>query len=159
MSYASAKDKNPRSGNVIFYGELIDILQIIYSNDMKFVLFKCDWVDNKMGMRMDEFKFTMLNFNHLLYRSNNVGDEPFILATQAKQAFYVKDPLDPNWYVAMKMTPRDIFDNISANDVPQAEALQRQQLSESIFVPNTDYDWVRRGVNGTTLEVNNMDNV
>ena len=70
VSYASARDKNPRSGNVTFHGVLTDILEIRYINDMKYVLFKGDWIDNQVGKQQDEFKFTLVNFNHLLYKNN-----------------------------------------------------------------------------------------
>ena len=39
-SYASRRDKNPRTGDVTYYGELIDIIKIRYTNDMKFVMLK-----------------------------------------------------------------------------------------------------------------------
>jgi hypothetical protein len=132
MSYASSKDKKPRLGDVTYYGVLTDILEIVYSVNFKFVLFKCDWVDTNAGMKQDDYNFTLLNFNHLLYQSNQVGDEPFILATQAKQAFYVRDPLDPDWYVAVKVTSRDVFDNIS-----QHEAYRQQQLGETSITEET----------------------
>ena len=99
---------------------------------MRFVLFKCDWIDNQVGKKQDEFKFTMVNFNHLLYKDNHLGNEPFILATQAEQVCYVQDPLDLNWHVFLKMTIRDFFD-VYAKDsshiqtvVPQVELYSQQ---------------------------------
>lgn len=59
------------------------------------MLFKCNWVDTKVGKKVDEFKFTFVNFNHLLYKDNQVGDKPFILASQAEQVWYVQDPKEP----------------------------------------------------------------
>ncbi|XP_038706800.1 uncharacterized protein LOC120002208 isoform X2 [Tripterygium wilfordii] len=115
MSYASRKDKNPRLGAVYYYGQLTDIIEIRYTNDMKYILFKCDWVDNNVGKMEDPFKFTLVNFNHLLYREDRVTNEPFILACQAVQVWYVPDPLDPAWQVVVKMTPRDLFD-MSSNE-------------------------------------------
>lgn len=55
VSYASARDKNPRSGNVAFHGVLTDILEIRYTNDMKYINFKGNsidnkWVNNKMSL-------------------------------------------------------------------------------------------------------------
>ena len=53
MSYASRRDMNPREGEVTFYGELSDIIEIRYTNNMKFVMFKCNWIDNNVGMKQD----------------------------------------------------------------------------------------------------------
>lgn len=38
-SFASRKDNNPVTGDMNFYGELIDIIEIRYSNSLKFTLF------------------------------------------------------------------------------------------------------------------------
>lgn len=95
-SFASRKDNNPVVGDMNFYGEFTDIIEIHYSNSMKYVLFKCNWVDNRVGIVKDVFKFTLVNFKHTLYRENKVSDEPFILATQAEQVWYVPDPIDIN---------------------------------------------------------------
>ncbi|KAK3008141.1 hypothetical protein RJ639_014929 [Escallonia herrerae] len=45
-SYASARDMNPIAGDVNYYGVLTDIIVLHYSKKFRFVLFKCDWVDN-----------------------------------------------------------------------------------------------------------------
>ena len=102
-SYASARDRNPVSGGVNFYGRITDIVEIWYSNDVKFVLFKCDWVDNKRVMKVGDLNFVTVNFKYLLYQSNKSTDEPFILTTQAMQVWYVLDPIQKEWEVVMKM--------------------------------------------------------
>ena len=51
------------------------------------LLFKCKWVDNKSGVKMDESGITLVDFRKVGSR-----DEPFIIAQQASQVFYVKDP-------------------------------------------------------------------
>ncbi|RVW20636.1 hypothetical protein CK203_109088 [Vitis vinifera] len=49
-------------------------------------VFKCDWVDNRNGIKADDLGFTLVDFNKTAHKSN-----PFILASQAKQVFYVQD--------------------------------------------------------------------
>ncbi|KAK3226933.1 hypothetical protein Dsin_006795 [Dipteronia sinensis] len=102
MSYASARDRNLRAGNVTFHGVLNDIIEISYTNDMKFILFKCDWVNNQLGKKQDEFNLTMVNFNHPMYKDNHVGNEPFILAGQAEVSqrhnnMHLKEQLVEAW--------------------------------------------------------------
>ncbi|TXG61774.1 hypothetical protein EZV62_013137 [Acer yangbiense] len=160
MSYASARDRNPRAGNVTFHGVLMDVIEIRYTNDMKFVLFKCDWVNNQLGKKQDEFNLTMVNFNHLMYKDNHVGDEPFILAGQAEQVVYVQDPLEHDWFVVLKVTVRDLFDMYSRDSsytlttVPQVELYAQQQLEENVYLRDEDVGWVRQGVDGIIVDAN-----
>ena len=112
-SYASVRDINPISGDVNYYGVLTDIIELYYTKAYRHVLFKCDWVDFNRGLiKHDDFGFTLVNFNHLLYRRQQLIDEPFILASQAQQVFYVQDPVDENWHVVVKTRPRDFFDDV-----------------------------------------------
>ena len=112
-----------------FIGELTDIIEIRYTNAKKFMLFKFNWVDNRMRKKEDEYKFTTVNFNHLSYPNNRATDEPFILASRAEQVWYVQDPMEPNWRVLVQMTLRDLFDmypkDSSSNMriVPQSRAI------------------------------------
>lgn len=47
---------------VNYYGAITDIFQLDYSNNYKVVLFKCDWVDIKKGVKKDKFGTTLVNF-------------------------------------------------------------------------------------------------
>ncbi|KAL7230090.1 hypothetical protein ACSBR2_008597 [Camellia fascicularis] len=151
ISYASRKDKNPRMGSVYYYGQLTDIVKIRYSNEKKHVLFKCDWIDNIHGKKEDVFNFTLVNFNHLLYRDDRITNEPFILASQAKQVWYVADPLQLDWQVVVKMSQRGLFD-MSSTD-PQIEPYMSQQLEENIMFHDEEVGWVREAVEGETVDV------
>ena len=127
---------------------------------MKFVLFNCDWVNNQLGKKHDEFSFTTVNLKHVMYKDNHLGDEPFILAGQAEQVVYVQDPLEPDRYVVLKITVRDVFDMYSKDSsytiitVPQVELYAQQQLDENAYLRDEDVDWVRQGVDGITVDAN-----
>ncbi|RVW37618.1 PH, RCC1 and FYVE domains-containing protein 1 [Vitis vinifera] len=68
-------------------------------------VFKCDWVDNKNGIKVDDLAFTLVDFSKIAHKSN-----PFILASQAKQVFYVQDQLDPRWSVVLSTPQKDFLD-------------------------------------------------
>lgn len=149
-SYSSIKDAHPASGDVTFYGELDDIIEVDYTRGTKFVLFKCDWIDNNKGVRKDEFKFISVNFNHLLYKDNKPTDEPFILASQARQVIYVQDPVEPDWHVVLKMTCKDSLDDCDSNDksfvaAPQIQPFGSQHLEVSRMISDDDSTWLREG--------------
>jgi hypothetical protein len=108
-SFSSAKDANPSLGDVVYYGRIIDIIELNYSNEGHVVLFKCEWVKNNGVRELEDFGITEVNFNHL-YKSNQKNSEPFILASQAKQVYFVQDPLDVEWHAVISPTPRDYYD-------------------------------------------------
>nr|GEZ11404.1 hypothetical protein [Tanacetum cinerariifolium] len=73
-----------------YYG----VLQEIWVLDYRFrqiPLFKCDWVNHKAGGVKHD-----LNLGYTLVDLNSLGheDDPFILASQARQVFYVKDQIE-----------------------------------------------------------------
>ena len=80
-------------GGNTFYGVLTDIIELNYSDNIKHVLFKCTWVDdqNRRGYKTDEFGFPMVNFTHSIHGGEKKEDEPYVLASQATQVFYVED--------------------------------------------------------------------
>ena len=43
-------------------------------------------------------------------------EEPYILAFQASQIFYVSDPLEPQWGVVVRIMPKYIFDDTEVDD-------------------------------------------
>ena len=67
-------------------------------------IFKCNWVDDKSNFKVDEFGLTLINFTKMAHKS-----DPFILASQAKQVFYVQDQFDPWWPVVLSTPQRDFF--------------------------------------------------
>ncbi|XP_058111740.1 uncharacterized protein LOC131255060 [Magnolia sinica] len=106
---SSAKDKNPVDESVPYYGVLRKIIQLEYREGYKPVLLKCDWVKvTHQGVSLDAVgNLRLVNLSNLL-SSDQVGDEPFILAEHAVQVFYSRDPKNPNWHVVLEV-PRKIF--------------------------------------------------
>ena len=67
--------------------ELRNVLELNYSGNNRVYLFECDWWDTRNGLGMQRDKhFTSVNTSHTWYHS-----EPFILACQASQVFYLND--------------------------------------------------------------------
>ncbi|XP_050386122.1 uncharacterized protein LOC126802526 [Argentina anserina] len=91
-----------------YYGRLTDIIKVTYSIDVKYVIFKCDWVNPRTGIKFDSFKFPLVNFKRLLYKNDRIGDEPFILASQAHQVWYAPDPSGKDWLNVARMPTRDL---------------------------------------------------
>jgi len=69
----------------IFYGCIEEIWELDYGPNFKVPLFRCQWV-KLTGVTKDQYGMTIVDLNNLGYR-----DEPFVLAQEVFQVFYVKD--------------------------------------------------------------------
>ncbi|RVW63381.1 hypothetical protein CK203_060588 [Vitis vinifera] len=78
----------------------------------KIPIFKCDWVDNKNGIRVDDLGFTLVDFSKMAHKSDH-----FILAFQAMQVFYVQDELDPRWSVVLSTPQQDFLERDEGDDL------------------------------------------
>ncbi|KAL0552322.1 hypothetical protein IC582_011431 [Cucumis melo] len=83
MQVSSAKDKNPVIGDMSFYGIIEDIWEVSY-NTFNIVIFKCKWVENKIGFQTDDLYFTLVDLSRIGHSSDS-----FTIATHGKQVFYV----------------------------------------------------------------------
>lgn len=152
-SFSSARDVNPVTGVVGYYGVLEDIVELVYSNENRIILFKCGWWDvmSRLGMKKDEYGFTTVNFTRTL-----AANEPFILASQAQQIFYLQDNMDENWRVVLKTQPRDLYDMGS-----EFEPIQDNRSCTHLDVSNIPDDaeainsWTRDEIRGIEVIANN----
>jgi hypothetical protein len=114
----SASTDRGNNDNIIirkktYYGIIKEILELNYHHKGNVVLFKCDWVDNRVQdkwVKTDQFGITSVNFKHLFNTGEKLSDEPFILASQAVQVYYVSDPIDTEWAAVVQSKPRDVYD-------------------------------------------------
>lgn len=105
MHTSSAKDKNPIFANMSYFGIIEKIWELDY-NMFREPVFQCKWVDNNNGLHLDESGFIRVNFNKL-----GSKEEPFILASQAQQVFYISDPVDINWSIVLLTNKQFVNDN------------------------------------------------
>ena len=108
---ASARDPTQVVGKVTYYGVLRDILVLDY-NTFQVPIFKCDWANIVNGVKVDE-GFTLVNLHE---GQSQFGNDPFILASQAKQVFYSEDIEKSNWYVVLKAPQRGFQDLLLASE-------------------------------------------
>ena len=78
-----------RTNDNTFYGQLKDILEFTYLNDFSMILFKFKWFNidptKKKKIKIDN-NITSINLSSEWFK-----DDQFILASQAKQVFYIDD--------------------------------------------------------------------
>ncbi|XP_056688120.1 uncharacterized protein [Spinacia oleracea] len=78
---------------VAYYGKVMDIYELNYYGDYKVVLFRCDWVDIRRGVRTYPNSGVCVNFSKLMHTGRLLQDDPFVFSSQAKQVFYIEDEI------------------------------------------------------------------
>ncbi|CAH1433784.1 unnamed protein product [Lactuca virosa] len=76
-----------------------DIIQKIWElkyDSIIIPMLKCKWVDNQRGVKFYNDGFTVVDLS-----TNGYVSEPFILAKQATQVFYVEDPKESGKHIVM----------------------------------------------------------
>ena len=112
-SFDRGNNDNVIIGNKTYFGIINEIVELNYNHKGTVVLFKCDWVDNRVQnkwVKTDQLGITSINFKHLFNTGEKLSDEPFILASQAVQVYYVPDPIDIEWAAVVQSKPRDLYD-------------------------------------------------
>lgn len=131
MQLSSAKDRNPIVSDMVFYGVIDEIWELDY-HLYRIPVFKCSWVDNNGGIKVDEHGFTLVNLKRIGFKSDS-----FILGSQAKQVFYLEDPEDPTWSVALATPSRDYFENIIGDNLEET-ATNYQCFSRGLPIMDVD---------------------
>ena len=64
---------------------------------------------------------TLVNFYYLQHIGNDICDDPFIFASQAKKVFYVENKIQNDWLVVVHAKIRDVYDmgDEQSNDIDQ----------------------------------------
>ena len=129
---SSARDKNYVVETTTYYGIIRQILEINYY-DFKEVVFYCDWVrieDTVNGCVTDkELDLRYVNFSRFKNNSRE-NDEPCILASEAKQVFYIKDVTRDDWYV-VRDAPKRLCREVDAYEDPLV--FEARMESNNIF--------------------------
>lgn len=101
MQFSSAKDKRPIYCDMVFYGVIKEIWELDYVA-FRIPLFKCDWVESNNGVYTDKYGFTFVNLSRLGHK-----EEPFVMASQVQQVFYVNIQSNQSWSRVFSTQPRD----------------------------------------------------
>jgi len=127
MHISCAEETNPAYTNLSYFGVIKCIWELDYTM-LRVPVFGCTWVDNKNDVRNDDLGFLKVDLNKVWYK-----DEPFILASQAKQVFYVTDPANVKWSMVLltKKVKDDNNTNQDDEDVEDAPFLTKPRSPET----------------------------
>jgi hypothetical protein len=163
-SYSSAGDSNPILGDIMYYGRIvdiieIDIIEIDYYRRFSVVLFRCEWVDvtRGKGVKKDKFGLSLVNFSHQIHKGDRIEYEPFVFTNQVDQVFYIEDPTNPGWSVVLKMKPRDVFDMGKDWNEVDSEPFHVSMLRNLFKKAHDSCSWTQRDVEGITVDAAAID--
>ena len=123
-----------------YYGVIEQIYELSYVGNKKVYLFKCHWWDvskEGTGYKIDKYDIISVNAGGSLSTT-----EPFVLASQAEQVFYVDDMSKEGWLVVVKTNPRDLFNmpaqDESDDDLEELEAYQQLEVEGNVLHNDND---------------------
>ncbi|KAD6795557.1 hypothetical protein E3N88_06453 [Mikania micrantha] len=120
-----------------YYGQLEDIIELNYIDNHSVVLFRCKWFDTSGKRLIKKDNITLIDVSREWYVGNAWYDtKQYILATQAKQVFYLQDPYrnSTNWRVVQDVHHRKLWDHPSMSVANEIDILHDTQSSDYNFI-------------------------
>ncbi|KAK2633809.1 hypothetical protein Ddye_028601 [Dipteronia dyeriana] len=149
-------DGEHENATVDFYGILKDVIQLKYMFNYQTVLFKCDWFDTNVKKKriQKDYNYTCIDVSHKWYES-----DPYILAIQAHQVFYVNDhKFGSSWKVVQKIQHRPIWDVPEIEEeVEEQEEIVETTILEVEEEELEDHQFHREDVEAQTLDPDVVD--
>lgn len=101
IQQSSCLDRNPISGLVTYYGEILEILKLDYGR-LKPIVLLCDWIEPiKRGptacLKEDKYGYTYVKLNRLMRKSAN----SFVFPLQVSQFFFCHGLHEEGWAVIL----------------------------------------------------------
>ncbi|KAL8248991.1 hypothetical protein R6Q59_005859 [Mikania micrantha] len=94
-----------------YYGVIQEIWELDYYS-FTIPVFKCKWVNNRTCVKVDKYGFTLVDLT-----SDGYTSEPFVLAKQVTQVFFVNDPSKPRYHIVLQGKRRILgVDNVINED-------------------------------------------
>ncbi|GKD84813.1 putative transposase-associated domain-containing protein [Tanacetum coccineum] len=113
----------------ISYGPRVTVVKV-----GQIPLFKCDWVNHKYGgVKCDKLGYTLVDLNNL-----GCKVDPFVLASQALQVFYVKGPVDKKLSIVFKIPPKNYKDTCDEVDEEFSTVIHHRNDNVLPFVDRRD---------------------
>ena len=160
-SFEIGNNHNIIIGKNTYCGIVKEILEINYQHKGNVVLFRCDWVNNcvhNKWVKTNQFGITSVNFQHLFNTGERISDEPFILASQALQVYYVPDSVDTEWAAVVQSKPRDVydFDNLESESVDNDNGVVQQlaalNVDVAVDIVNGTIPSIRNDIDGIIVD-------
>ena len=100
------------------------------------------------GYIVDKNDITLVNFKNLIHIGERITDEPFVLASQVHQVFYVEDEINPDWACAVRTKLKNMYD-VGQGQGPDDDSVSYHEIEPFLLSgnhdvnPPDDVDYVR----------------
>jgi hypothetical protein len=127
------------SSNMTWYGVIINIISLEFSQQKEVILFQCDWYDvpannTSISRGHTRDKFGIIDIATSMFR---YSDEPHILASNAEPVFYVPIVDKPGWSTIVSVRPRNLFSMPDTGNDADALDVGIQDRINSVQVKNS----------------------
>ena len=122
VHFASSKDKNPITTSMSYFGIIHGIWEVHYVT-FRVSVFKCKWVDSNSGVGTDDLGFTLVDLNKM-----SDTNEPFIMTSQARQIFYVIDPVNQKLSIVLEGRNMHVNDDEDSLDVLETTSFSSRTI-------------------------------
>ncbi|XP_007226196.2 uncharacterized protein LOC18791599 [Prunus persica] len=121
-----------------FYGRLVSVVKIGFTYGYHVILFKCEWYNTSTDVKrkkkivrlVHDYHLTSVNSMNLWYK-----DDPYVLAKQAQQIFFLDDPsLGHGWKVIQKIPHRHVWDVLENEVAHEAETLYNDDVDQTAHI-------------------------
>lgn len=155
ICYTNTLDNNSILGVIDYYSVLREVIDLQYFEGLCVVLFKCDWyrvLSSTNGVRVNAYSFVCIN------TTNNLQtDEPFRMASEARQVFYLTNHFDENWSTVLVVVVGKQFVLCGEMSGTSSETYKELGIGiashgESILV-DEDLQWNREDIQRDEVEV------
>ncbi|XP_027915741.1 uncharacterized protein LOC114175171 [Vigna unguiculata] len=137
VHFASSKDKNPITASMSYFGIIHEIWEVDYMT-FRVPVFKCKWVDSNSGVSTDDFGFTLVDLNKM-----SDTNEPFIMASQARQIFYVIDPANQKLSVVLEGRNMHVNDDEDCLDILETTSFSSRTIQDKVDDVTDDIHAIR----------------
>lgn len=126
----------------VYYGQVEDIYELIYGGNNSVFLFKCKWF--KTNLQMEGRRRGVKQYKNqisICIKDVWYENEPFILASQAEQVFYVDDLYNGSeWKVVEHFGHRHIWDfpHADTDDAVIVQEIESSGIELFVELPNVD---------------------
>ncbi|GJU31109.1 reverse transcriptase domain-containing protein [Tanacetum coccineum] len=141
----------PGENGSMYYGLLEEIVELNYLTHQKVVLFRCKWLKTN-NTHNTSLYVTKNNKTSISTKDDLWKENQYILATQARQVFYLEDPSrSHHWKVVQEVNHQNIWDK---DVIVDADVVHDSNSSDVALTANLDdLEYTRLSRPGPSTEV------
>src|SRR6266540_895402 len=138
-----------------YYGFIEEIIELDYRRNLQVPVFKCKWARVPNGVKVDNYGFTIMDLNVAGYKN-----DPWILAANVAQVFYITDPVNAKNEIVLPGKQRVTgVDNITDpeeynqfDDVPHFGDPKKLKQVESALARTTVISYLQSDAKGQLVQ-------